>query len=157
MYPEEGFYDELGEKESSNNYSAQNGSNYLGKYQLGEAALVDAGYVAPDGNLYDNNYSGGWTGKDGVNSSSDFLNSPEAQELAVRELHKKYWQTIKNLGLDDYIGTTVNGVEITKSGLIAGSHLVGVGGVKTFLESNGTNVPVDGNGTPVIIKGVRLN
>ncbi|NWE92847.1 type I secretion C-terminal target domain-containing protein [Pseudomonas reactans] len=149
VYLEDEFYESLGQRESSGNYTAENSAGYKGKYQMGEAALIDTGYVLPDDDPYDNNYSGGWTGKGGVNSTSDFLNSPAAQEQAVRELSARNWETIKALGLDAYIGTTVNGVLITKSGLIAGSHLVGVGKVKEFLESNGSSVPVDGNGVPV--------
>lgn len=136
-------------QESSGSYTAQNPANYLGMYQLGEAALIDVGYVNADGDAFDNDYSGGWTGRNGVNSLSDFLNTPVAQELAVRELHQQYWQTLKSLGLDDYVGTSINGIQITESGLIAGSHLVGPGDVKVFLESNGGTDPEDGNSTPV--------
>ena len=38
---------------------------------------------------------------------------------------------------------------ITLSGLLAGSHLVGAGAVKEFLDSSGKIVPKDGNDVPV--------
>ncbi len=33
-----------------------------------------------------------------------------------------------------YLGRTINGIEITISGLVAGAHLKGIGGVKKFLK-----------------------
>ena len=38
------FYTALGEKEAHGDYTEFNGYDYLGKYQMGEAALVDTGY-----------------------------------------------------------------------------------------------------------------
>lgn len=40
----EQFLNDLGERESGGNYRAFNRYGYAGKYQMGEAALVDAGY-----------------------------------------------------------------------------------------------------------------
>mgnify|MGYP001584482943 CR=1 FL=1 len=48
-----------------------------------------------------------------------------------------------------YIGSTINGVTITKSGLLAGSHLGGANGVILFLESNGTENNRDINRTSI--------
>lgn len=151
---ETAFFDALGFRESSNNYSA-NSNGYLGKYQLGEGSLIDQGYVNNDG-TNNNDYSGGWTGKDGVYSIQEFLSNHSAQENAVRGYAQTNWNTIRNLGLDSYVGNTINGIKITPSGLIAGMHLLGAGdsdgsplGLRHFLESNGSIDPVDGNGTPV--------
>lgn len=33
-----------------------------------------------------------------------------------------------------YLGRTINGIEITISGLVAGAHLKGIGGVRKFLK-----------------------
>jgi len=33
-----------------------------------------------------------------------------------------------------YLGKTINGIEITISGLVAGAHLKGLGGVRKFLK-----------------------
>jgi hypothetical protein len=51
--------------------------------------------------------------------------------------------------LSEFEGKMINGIKITKSGLLAGSHLVGAGAIKQFLDSNGQFVPKDGNGVPV--------
>lgn len=48
-----------------------------------------------------------------------------------------------------YVGKTINGVKITKSGLLAGAHLGGAGGVITFLLSDGRVNYGDMNGTSI--------
>lgn len=145
------FINAIGERESGGNggYQAQNSQNYLGRYQMGEGALVDAGYVKNDKKYWNNDYSGGWTGKDGINSSSEFLNNPGAQDNAINSYMDRQWSYIKKFELNRYIGSDVGGVPVTASGLLAGAHLVGIGGLKDFLKSNGINVPEDANGTPI--------
>lgn len=56
------FLQALGKKESSGDYGEINSLNYLGKYQMGESALTDAGYYTPDGTRR-NDWSGTWTRK----------------------------------------------------------------------------------------------
>jgi len=145
----EDFLRALGYRESSGRYNIENRYGYLGKYQMGEMALKDAGYYKGDSTPRINDWIGEWTGKDGVWSKEDFLNNPQAQENAIREFHKKVWKYIKALGLDKYVGKTVAGIKITESGLIGGAHLVGVLNLKRFLHSNGQIIPKDGNGTPI--------
>jgi hypothetical protein len=50
---------------------------------------------------------------------------------------------------EHYIGKTVGGVEVTKSGLIAASHLGGARSVKLFLKSDGRIDKKDVLGTSV--------
>ncbi len=38
------LFDALGERESSNNYQIENSAGFIGRYQMGEAALFDSGY-----------------------------------------------------------------------------------------------------------------
>ena len=142
------FLRALGYRESGGRYHIENTYGYLGKYQMGESALKDAGYYKGDPTRR-NDWIGEWTGKDGVWSKEDFLNNPRAQENAIREFHRKSWKYIKALGLDKYVGKTIKGIYITESGLIGGAHLLGAGNVKKFLKSNGRVVPRDGYGTPI--------
>ena len=44
------FYNDLGARESSGNYEVINPWGFVGKYQMGEAAMVDAGYYKPKPN-----------------------------------------------------------------------------------------------------------
>jgi len=143
------FLKALGYRESGGVYKIENKYGYLGKYQMGEAALKDAGYYLGDITRRRNDWIGRWTGKDGVWSKQDFLNNPKAQENAIKEFHKKMWKYIKVLDLDKYVGKKVRRILITESGLLGGAHLLGAGNLKKFLRSNGRIVPTDGFGTPI--------
>jgi integrating conjugative element protein (TIGR03758 family) len=138
----------LARMESGNNAGARNDYGYLGLYQMGEPALAEAGYYRPDGTAK-NDWRGSWTGKDGVRNMADFLSRPSVQTQAVTAYSAAQWSQIKNLNLDGYLGQTVGGVLITPSGLLAGAHLVGVGGLRRFLSSSGTASVRDGNGTSI--------
>ena len=96
------FLNRLGARESGGNYQAVNKYGYLGKYQMGELALVDTGYYTSDGTK-NNDWSGTWTGKDGINSKDDFLNSEQAQENAIRLYIDRQWSYITYYQLDVYI------------------------------------------------------
>ena len=52
------YYEAIGKRESGGDYKGVNNIGFLGKYQMGEAALVDAGYYSrkPSGN-YNNDCS----------------------------------------------------------------------------------------------------
>lgn len=144
------FYNDLGARESGGNYKAVNTKGFIGKYQMGEAAMVDAGYYKPKTIVhYDKNiWDGQFTGKDGVYSVEDFLNSPKAQENAQRIYKKCQWGYIKNFA-QNYDGKTINGVLITQSGMLAATHLLGQTRLQEYLTSNGKIVRKDGYGTSI--------
>lgn len=142
------FLDELGYIESGGNYKAFNKYGYAGKYQMGEMAMVDAGYYIKRGK-FNNDWTGFFTGKDGINSINDFLNNPQAQENAQLVFKKKQWNYLKAVGADKYLGRTINGYKITESGLLAGAHLKGAGCVINYLKSEGKNNACDAFGTSV--------
>ena len=143
------FLNDLGIRESGGNYKALNKYGYAGKYQMGEAALVDAGYYHKISRKYNNDWTGVFLGKDGVYSIQDFLNSPRAQENAQIIFKKKQWSYLKAVGAHNYLGLIINGFMITPSGLLAGAHLKGAGSVIKYLKSNGKDIPKDGFGTSV--------
>ena len=143
------FLADLGARESGGNYKAFNKYGYAGKYQMGEMALVDAGYYRKPNGKYNNDWSGIFTGKDGVSSIQDFLKNPAAQENAQKLFKKKQWGYLKALGADKYSGKIINGYKITPSGLLAGAHLKGAGSVIKYLKSNGKNNETDGFGTSI--------
>ena len=145
----EELFKELGLSESSGRYNVVNSAGYLGKYQMGGSALTDAGYYKLNPNGKENDWLGTFTGKDNVNSKEDFLNNPYAQENAIREFTKKQWGYLKNNGSTKSVGSKINGIEITPSGLLAAAHLVGQGGVGSYVSSNGKNIPKDGNGVSI--------
>ena len=51
----EKFFEDLGFRESGGDYKVVNNIGFLGKYQMGEMALVDAGYYKPKANIKDYN------------------------------------------------------------------------------------------------------
>lgn len=139
------FLQSLAQRESGNRPGVVNRHGYAGLFQMGGAALHDAGYYTGT----NNRWQAAWTGRDGINSLQDFLASPQAQVNAITAYHQVIQRYIRSNGLDAYIGRTVNGVTVTQSGLIAGAHLVGMGNLRTWLQSNGRAVPRDGNQVPI--------
>ena len=145
----ENFLDDLGVRESGGNYKAFNRFGYAGKYQMGEAALVDAGYYYKPSGIYNNDWKGAFRGRDGVYSIQDFLNNPAAQENAQIVFKKRQWGYLRAVGADKYVGRVINGYAITPSGLLAGAHLKGAGSVIKYLKSDGNVIEKDGFGTSV--------
>lgn len=143
------FLNDLGARESGGNYRAFNKYGYAGKYQMGEAALIDAGYYKKASRVYNNDWRGIFTGKDGVNSIQDFLNNSQAQENAQIIFKKKQWSYLKAVGANKYSGQIINGYKITDSGLLAGAHLKGAGCVIAYLRSQGKDIDKDAFGTSV--------
>ncbi|PWE53199.1 hypothetical protein DEM27_26385 [Metarhizobium album] len=144
------FFGALRQRESSGNYAVVNSAGYAGAYQFGEAALFDLGYAARDSNLFDNRYTSGFTGKNGITSLQDFLSDKAEQDVAAASWFQMLWSRIRAADLEFYDGQTLNGVLLTKSGMIAASHLAGTGGLKTFIQSGGTKSAQDSNGTSVV-------
>lgn len=127
------FLQSLARRESAGNSHAVNKYGYAGFYQMGEEALIDAGYYRRDGTK-SNDWRGNWTGKNGVNSLNDYLNSPATQTQAITTYHDVLWDQIKARGLDNKVGQSYNGVPITQSGLIAAAHLIGTAGLRKCLN-----------------------
>jgi len=144
------FFSALRQRESSGDYTVVNRLGYAGAYQFGEAALFDLGYAARDGNLYNNHYDNGFLGKNGIDSLSDFLEDSDEQDGAASAWFAMLWSRIRASDLEFYDGQTLNGVALTKSGMIAAAHLAGTGGLKNFIESGGVTSAKDGNGTSVV-------
>lgn len=157
------FLNALGFRESSSipdgaqNYDAENPFGFIGKYQFGEAALHDLNYYGTDnsdGNLFKNDWVGNWSGKNGIYSKQDYLNSGFVQEMIIRDWQTVLWSRIRFLALDKYEGQILNGQSITLSGMLAAAHLIGTGsrssdtaGLKGYLLSGATFSPGDKNGT----------
>ncbi|MBW4507330.1 MAG: hypothetical protein KME64_12560 [Scytonematopsis contorta HA4267-MV1] len=140
---------------------------FLGKYQFAEVLLKRLGYYKPKGIFYgggaDKNYwRGTWTGKRGINSKEKFLNSPDAQEVAIREAFSVYFQDINNIlkkqkkSLNNYLGKKITfndrgkskTVTITLSGVLAGAHLKGPDSLAELLVKG--KVSSDPFGTSIV-------
>lgn len=135
--------------ESGGDYQSVNTLNFLGAYQFGEAALIDLGYVRADGDPYDNNYGGGWTGKNGIDSAKEFLGSKSVQDKAAVAWVKLMWHYIEAEDLDRYAWTEVGGTELTPSGMLAASHLLGTYALQEYIQSDGKADLRDPYGMPI--------
>jgi hypothetical protein len=143
------FFAALRHKESRGDYQAVNTLNFLGAYQFGEAALIDLGYVRRDGDIYDNNFGGGFSGKNGIRSVQGFLRSPQVQDDAAEEWMRIMWRYIEAEGLHRYAWQEVGGQTLSPSGMLAATHLLGSGALKRFVESNGRADIRDPYGMPL--------
>ena len=127
------FLDEVGFRESSNNYKAVNQFGYLGKYQFGRNTLNAIGFEDV--------------------SNYEFLSNPEIQEEAMLVLLQKNKHTLRR-EIKKYVGETVNGIYITESGILAAAHLGGAGNVRKFFRK-GYEFK-DGNGTKMTSYMIRF-
>ena len=128
------FLNALAQRESTDDWRSVNQFGYIGKYQFGKQALEDLGL------------------DDKIDSHKFKLNPAifpiHAQDKAMIELLVKNKEYLGD-HIANFEGKIVAGVRVTKSGLLAGSHLVGANAVKQFLDSNGRFIPKDGNDVPV--------
>ena len=131
------YYTDLAMRESSNRAWIENQYGFIGLYQMGTDALKDTGYIDKTSNK--------WSGKYGIKTRQDFLTNVDVQNIAVREYHKIIWEKyLKDYHV--YEGQEINGVKLTKSGMIAASHLVGAGALIKLIQTNGKINKDDGNG-----------
>ena len=114
--------------ESSNRYYVRNQYGYLGKYQISRKYLSNLGY---EGN------------------EDDFLKDKIGQETTMVNYTFNNIKLIRKYHLTKYIGTEINGIEITLFGMMASAHLVGVKSLDEYLDSNGTTIHKDGNDTSI--------
>ncbi len=120
------FKEALAFKESQGKYSAINTLGYLGKYQFGITTLERFNIKNPE----------------------SFLNSPELQEKAFAALCSvNKWILRKDI--QRKVGSTINGITITESGILAAAHLSGAGNVKKYLRSNGNHNLKDAYGSSI--------
>ena len=115
---------------NSKSLRVKNKQGYIGLFQYGEGALIDIGYKTKEGN---------WTGKNGAVSQEAFRSSREIQMAAINLSIDLWCKRLRAGGFNEYYGKIVKGVEITESGCIAGCHLVGSGGLASFLDMPGNH------------------
>lgn len=114
------FITDLGFRESGNNWLSVNQIGCFGEYQFHEATLQFLGYNKITLKRFRENPQ---------------IFPPELQLKALKALIKANLALL--MDYEHYIGKTINGVKITKSGMIAASHLGGAGSLQKFLDSNG--------------------
>ena len=75
---------------------------------------------------------------------ADLKNLNDDQRKALRDWHlKDLTDWANNSGLQEFVGTEINGIKVTSDGILAMAHLGGKTGAENFLRSNGENNPSD--------------
>jgi hypothetical protein len=127
------FINDLGYRESGNNWLSVNMIGCFGEWQFDESTLQFLGYRTITLNKFKIN-----------------------PEIFPRELQLKALKALIRVNLllltdyEHYIGDSIGGVVITKSGMIAASHLGGAGSLQKFLDSNGRINKTDVLGTSIL-------
>lgn len=120
----------LGRRESDNNYRSVNQFGFCGRWQFGAGALIDGGYVKAGTRNRDLTSPGVWTGLNGVSSRDDWLSNTTAQDSAMLAYTKAHFNAlIRQQGLRS------NSSIARCAGLLAASHLLGIGGAMSFVRS----------------------
>ena len=121
-----GFKEALAFKESQGKYRVVNTLGYLGKYQFAASTLSLVG----------------------VYNTNAFIDSAALQEKAfVAYTSRNKW--ILRRDIKRFVGTTINNVLVTESGILAAAHLAGAGNVKKYLRSDGDFFFKDAFGTTI--------
>jgi len=126
------FINDLGYSESGNNWLSINRIGCFGEWQFDESTLKYLGYRKI--------------------TLQKFKTNPE---IFPRDLQLEVLKTLIKVNLlilmdyKHFIGDSINGVVITKSGMIAASHLGGAGSLEKFLDSNGRVNKKDVFGTSI--------
>ena len=121
-----GFKESLAFKESGGRYSIINKFGYLGKYQFNLNTLK----------MYK------------ITDINKFISSPILQEkIFLINVKRNKWILRKDINW--FVGTFINGTEVTESGIIAAAHLSGAGNVKKYLRGNGDFNKKDAFGTSI--------
>ncbi len=126
------FIDHLGWKESNNRWHIVNSLDCMGAYQFHPNTLKRLGYGHITADLF---------------RSDSSVFPPELQMKCIKALIKIHEMELKPY--EKYFDSYVNEIYVTKSGLLAGMHLGGLGSVKLFLTTNGKVDKSDGNGTRI--------
>ncbi len=114
------FIQDLGHKESGNNWLSINRIGCFGEWQFEESTLKFLGYKKITLKRF---------------KANPQIFPREVQLKALKNLIRV--NLIILLDYEHFIGDTIRGVVITKSGIIAASHLGGAGSLQKFLDSEG--------------------
>lgn len=119
------YKETLAQRESSGDPKAVNRLGYVGLYQLGAPALIDAGLVKPGttnkGLRNKNNWLHGL-------SLTSFLKSPSLQERALKDYTMMNRKALMSKGMID---DSTHSTDI--AGMLAAAHLVGATGAQKAL------------------------
>jgi hypothetical protein len=126
------FINDLGFRESRNNWLSVNRIGCFGEWQFAESTLRYLGFRKITLRKF---------------RANPFIFPRELQEKALKALIRVNLIYLKDY--EHYKGDSIKGIVITKSGMIAASHLGGAGSLKRFIDSGGRVNKKDVFGTSV--------
>jgi hypothetical protein len=126
------FIEHLRLKESSNDWKAVNDIGCIGWFQFSQETLSTLGY--------------GYITCKGFKSDPCIF-PPELQMKVLQVLIKTNESQLMDFMY--YVGKVINGITITRAGLLAGAHLGGAMGVRLYLLSGGRINKQDMNATTI--------
>jgi hypothetical protein len=126
------FMNDLGYRESGNNWLSVNRIGCFGEWQFAESTLRYLGFRKITLKKF---------------KADPFIFPRELQAEALKALIKVNLIYLKDY--ENFKGKSMKGILITKSGMIAASHLGGAGSLKKFLNSGGRINKKDAFGTSV--------
>lgn len=144
-----------GRESGGGGYGATNAGGYLGRYQIGAGLAADAGAYtpAPNESLKTNHWIGRWSipGFPDVQTRDDYLRSPGAQDQVYRMAMGHNDAQLTKLGIYDRAAQlgSINGVPLTREGLLAGAWLGGTGSLRQWIDTGGKVDNMDSNRTRV--------
>lgn len=158
-----GWEGRLINRESAGRPDVVNQLGYAGLYQFGAPLLTQLGVYRPGDNEDLKTWAGTprtavgkWSGTfdipgfPNVKTIDDFRSNPAAQKAVFQKTLAYYDQEIADRGLDQYIGSVVGGVPITREGIYAMMHLGGPAAAQRALITDGWSDARDANGSTVL-------
>jgi hypothetical protein len=142
-----------GKEQDQRGYGSVNAGGYTGAFQIGSDLASDAGFYLPaDPTDIKNQWRGTFRipGHPDVRTRDDFLRSGPAQEQAFTLAAGHIDKMLQEGGVYDRVaqkGNTVNGMPVTRDGLIMGAWLGGVRGLTNWVDRGAD--AADGNRTRV--------
>ena len=107
------------------------GKGQYGLYQLTPGELYQLGATDAQGNWNPDYYPG-------INSHSEFVNDPIAQQRVFHDAMRDYDRQLASKGTYDFLGQTITGLEgdivITEAGLLGAAHRQGAGATRDYLR-----------------------
>ena len=121
------FMEKIAQIESGGSYEALNRFGFMGRYQFSPRTVKYLGYTV---------------------SEDQFLNNPQLQD-SIMVAYMKYNDEFLDQYIEEFDGTTLNGIVLNRAAILAGAHFAGGTGMRRYLLSHGETTTVDSNGMEI--------
>ncbi len=131
------LFDKIAHLESRGQYDVANATHTVGKYQASRCSLLEFGYSEERiDSIFNSILAVKEEGRRALYYFDVELFDSNEQERFIAWYMKRMEKVLLKKYVNEYVGTTVNGVRITKAGILHASML-GAEHVQRFFNSNG--------------------